>query len=162
MIPRRSLILLIALATTLAATWWASTLDDGDAAPPPARVRGGEAVPGKTVPSAATLTLASLEDPRPGMPELKQFLKPRSFQPPPPPPPPPAKPQAPPLPYRFVGAVDDQGDRSVFLMEGTQVMMVRAGDELGGRYRVERVSDQAIEFTYLPLKQRQTLQTSRP
>ncbi|MBL8446818.1 MAG: hypothetical protein JNJ44_05315 [Zoogloeaceae bacterium] len=164
MIPRRSQILIVALAATLGATWWASTLEEGGPAGPPPSRRGNDAMPRKEASpaSVAPLTLASLEDPRPGLPELKQFFKPRSFQPPPPPPPPPPKPQAPPLPYRFVGAVEDQGERSVFLMEGTQVMMVRAGDELGGRYRIERVSDQAIEFTYLPLQQRQTLPTSRP
>ena len=96
------------------------------------------------------------------MPEPPELFQPRSLQPPPLPPPPPSKPQAPTLPFRFVGALEEGGERSVFLLEGTQVHLVRAGDQLGSQYRVEKITPSSIEFTYLPLHERQILATARP
>lgn len=162
MIPRRNLLLGLALAATLGATWWASTLDQDE----PAEL-AGQADPApraRARPAAAPggLALAALEAPRPALPELAGFLAPRSLQPPPPPPPPPPKPKAPPLPFRFVGALEEEDGRAVFLLEGNQVRMVRAGEALGSDYRVERITPAAVEFIYLPLKERQTLATARP
>lgn len=162
MIQRRKRVLGAALAATLAAVWWASSLEQEADGPG----TGGRAdAPRRTRPAAGTAspsTLAALEAPRPALPEQSGLFQPHSLQPPPPPPPPPPKPQAPPLPFRFVGALEEGGDRAVFLLEGTQVFMVRAGEQVGSQYRVERITPTSVEFTYLPLKERQILATARP
>lgn len=162
MIARRQLVLGVALAATLGAVWWASTLEQEPPAPPAGRRAAvAPASPRQATPGGGPVTLAGLDAPRVVLPEFSGFLQPKSLQPPPPPPPPPPKPQAPPLPFRFVGAVEEGGQRSVFLMDGTQVRVVKAGDDLGA-YTVEQITPGAIEFTYKPLKQRQTLATARP
>lgn len=161
MIPRRQLMLGAALVATLGAVWWASTLEqESDAAPDQVAATSRPASRGAT--TAGPRSLAVLVAPRPPLPELQGFLQARSLQPPPPPPPPPPKPRAPTLPFQFVGALDEDGGRAVFLLEGTQVHMVRPGDTLGGRYRVERITATSVEFIYLPLKERQSLATNRP
>lgn len=162
MIPRRKLVLGAALAATLGASWWASTLEQ-ELPPEPAGRRGAAPRPVAAAGApASAMSLSALDAPRPPLPELTGFFAPRSFQPPPPPPPPRARPTAPPLPFRYVGALEEEGGRAVFLLEGTQVRMVRAGDALGGQYRVDRITPAAVEFTYLPLQERQTLATGRP
>lgn len=161
MIGRRQAVLALALAATLGAVWWASTLEQEDAADSAPAARRSEARPSRPA-AAPAPSLASLEAPRPALAEPPALFQPRSLQPPPPPPPPAPKPQAPALPFRFVGAVEEGGERAVFLLEGTQVRMVRAGEQLGSQYRVERITPAFIEFTYLPLNQRQTLSTARP
>lgn len=157
---RRRFALAAALLGTLAATWWASTLEEagGEAAAPRPRLAGRPKDP-----AAPPVTLADLARPRPALTGLAEgFLAPRSFQPPPPAPAQPPKPSAPPLPFRYVGGLEEGAERSAFLLEGAQVRVVKAGDELGGVYRVERVTSAAIEFTYLPLQERQVLLTARP
>jgi hypothetical protein len=161
MIARRQLLLGGALAAALGAAWWASTLEQ-DTPEPVGRSQMPRASRSAAAPTAPAASLAALDAPRPPLPEMPGLFEPRSLQPPPPPPPPPPKPQAPTLPFRFVGAVEEGGERSVFLLEGTQVHMVRAGDLLGSQYRVERITASSVEFTYLPLKERQILATTRP
>ena len=84
-----------------------------------------------------------------------------SWQPPPPkvvarPGPPPA-PVAPPVPYRFVGRMLQDGYVSVFLANGDSVITAKQGDTIDGVYRVESVGENEIALMYLPLKQRQTI-----
>lgn len=77
------------------------------------------------------------------------------------PPPPPPPPIAPALPFTVVGAISGQriadGQPTAFLRTGEDIVVVRPGDAIGKTYRVESVSADKIEFTYLPLMQRQTL-----
>lgn len=158
---RRQLALVSLLLATLAATWWASTIDESasdPAAVPSARaprvthaveVRAGRAQPADgTVPrierSAWPLSAATVMEPptvRAAGPSVV--------------PPSPAGP--PPLPFVFVGAIEDGGRRTAILMEGPQVLLVEARQRIDTRYRVERVSATNIEFTYLPLEQKQVL-----
>lgn len=67
------------------------------------------------------------------------------------------RPAAPPLPFKYLGRMDE-GEASVLLLsfQGEDVM-ARAGDTLGGRYRVEEIAEASIRFTYLPLNEPQTL-----
>lgn len=82
----------------------------------------------------------------------------------PPPPPVAAKPAqaeerpaAPPLPFKYLGRMDE-GETSVLLLSFQgQDIMARAGDTVGERYRVEEVAEAWIRFTYLPLNEQQTL-----
>jgi len=78
--------------------------------------------------------------------------------PPPPPPPPPPKPTAPPLPFTSMGKLETAGEPTIYyLQEGDKVHTVVVGDTINAQYRVETVSNGVMEFTYLPLKSKQTL-----
>ena len=90
----------------------------------------------------------------------------RSWTPPPPPAPPPAPvvqapppaPTAPPLPFRFVGLLEDMGDQpTAFLARGEALHIVRVGDQIDSAYRVDALSATRVVLTYLPLKQQQVL-----
>lgn len=84
-----------------------------------------------------------------------------SWLPPTPPSPPPPKlvapppPQAPPLPFSFVGMLEDSAKPTAFLARGDALLIVLAGDTLDGNYRVDTVSPKEIALTYLPLNQKQ-------
>ena len=78
--------------------------------------------------------------------------------PPPPPPPPPPKPTAPPLPFTSMGKLETAGEPTVYyLQEGDKVHTVVVGDMINAQYRIESVSNGVMEFTYLPLKSKQSL-----
>jgi hypothetical protein len=94
-----------------------------------------------------------------------------SWLPPPPPPPPPvvaappappAPPVAPPLPFAFVGMVE-QGTPTpqAFLSKGDTLLIVSAGDTIdGGAYRVESMDASQIVITHLPTHTPQTITVS--
>jgi hypothetical protein len=67
-----------------------------------------------------------------------------------------AKPVAPPLPFRYVGKMLDGDKLAVFLLNGNESLAVAAGERIG-EYRVEKITDAEIVFTYLPLKTKQSL-----
>jgi hypothetical protein len=69
----------------------------------------------------------------------------------------PAKPQAPPLPFAYLGRMLEDGRLAVFLARGAESYSVKAGDTIGGEYRVDAVTDKEVTFTYLPLKTKQRL-----
>ncbi len=46
----------------------------------------------------------------------------------------------------------------VFLARDEAPVAGSAGEILDGTYRIERIGETAVEFTYLPLNQRQVLQ----
>jgi hypothetical protein len=66
------------------------------------------------------------------------------------------KPVAPPLPFRYLGKMIEDGKLAVFLARGDESLSVRAGQKVG-EYRVDKVTDSEVVFTYLPLKQKQSL-----
>lgn len=68
----------------------------------------------------------------------------------------PRKPVAPPLPFRYLGKMIEDGKLNVFLAHGEESLSVRAGQKIG-EYRVDKVTDSEIVFTYLPLKTKQSL-----
>ena len=70
-------------------------------------------------------------------------------------------PTAPPLPFTFIGSIERGGRRTVMLMEGEQRHLVGVRERIGENYRVERVTPTQIEFTYLPMQQRQVLETGQ-
>lgn len=75
--------------------------------------------------------------------------------------PPPPAPTAPPLPFVAMGSLNGAevtgGQPVAFLQQQDQLLVVRAGQPVGNNYRVESITSQRIEFTYLPLMQRQSL-----
>lgn len=169
------------LGLTLLATGWAALQDEADPAEgllaKPPKVQGsaskhtpdGAAEPARAarravpaeVATSGPLTLAEFTARTPFAAEGADFAAPLSFRPPPPPPRPAPPPMAPALPFRYIGAMDDGEGRSAMLMDGNRLHIVRKGDTLDNRYRVEQVGEASIDFTYLPLKQRQSLSVSR-
>ena len=93
-----------------------------------------------------------------------------SWLPPPPPPPkpvvvvaaPPAPPVAPPLPYTFVGMVEQGTPKpQAFLSRGDELLVVSAGDLLDhGAYRIETMNAGQIVFTHLPTNTKQVITLS--
>lgn len=70
-------------------------------------------------------------------------------------------PAAPPLPFRYVGKLIEDGRLQVFLSRGEDSFSVspagKRGQKLDHDYRVDQVSETKIVFTYLPLKTKQVL-----
>ena len=83
-----------------------------------------------------------------------------------PPPPPvevkPAKPEAPPLPYRYLGRWEENGVLTLILGRGDLSIPVRNGQILDGQWRIDRISARRIDFTFLPLKTRAHLTLEEP
>jgi hypothetical protein len=63
----------------------------------------------------------------------------------------------PPLPFRYIGRLRANGKLEVLLMRGTKVYSIGRGGEIDGEYRVERITESTISFTYLPLKTKQDM-----
>ena len=83
----------------------------------------------------------------------------RSWEPPPPPnkqvtPP---LPQAPPLPYTYVGKLMDGDQVIVFLAKQDHSYVVKQGETIDGTYRVDDIKSGTMLLTYLPLGQQQVL-----
>ncbi len=90
-------------------------------------------------------------------PEQTWFVAP----PPPPPPPyePPPAPQAPALPFSYMGRWQEAGQTTYYLARGALPVSVRAGQVLDGVWRLEPVTGGLLNFTYLPLDQTRSLRT---
>jgi hypothetical protein len=118
---------------------------------------------------AAPTATAVAPPPRPAIEvgNASDTFRTRSWLPPPPPPPPapvaavraaPPKPTAPPLPFRFVGMLEQKSDQpTAFLAKGEALHVVKVGDVIDGEYRIDSLSPAKVVVTYLPLKQQQTL-----
>ncbi|MBB5607492.1 MULTISPECIES: hypothetical protein [unclassified Janthinobacterium] len=63
----------------------------------------------------------------------------------------------PPLPFQFLGRFVDEGKAAYFLQAGERNVVARPGDLLDERYRFDGVVQGTLQFTYLPLNQKQTL-----
>ena len=66
------------------------------------------------------------------------------------------KPSVPPLPFKYLGKAIEDGKLEVFLARGEDSYSVRAGQKIDD-YRVDKVTEKTITFTYLPMKTKQTL-----
>jgi hypothetical protein len=93
---------------------------------------------------------------------IKNAFEPRSWIPPPPkikfvPPPPAPLPQAPPLPYTYIGKMMDAGQIVVFLSNQDRNYTVRRGDKLDNLYEVGDIQPTMMMLTYLPLNLQQSL-----
>jgi hypothetical protein len=70
---------------------------------------------------------------------------------------PPPAPGAPPLPFTYLGKLVDGGRLRVFLARGDDHYIVEQGQTIEKLYTVERVTETAVTFIYLPMRTRQTL-----
>jgi len=85
----------------------------------------------------------------------------RSWTPPPPPPPPP--PQAPPLPFKYMGMLDETPTRTVwYLTAGERLIVAAAGEVIDSVWRLDGVEADQLQFTYLPLEQKLQLAIGGP
>ncbi|MCK0512055.1 hypothetical protein [Aromatoleum buckelii] len=163
---RRRFVIGAALVATLAATWWAASLEDetGLAADEDSAVRDSRRAPATTRRARVPQPMPSLNGlsvDRAPLPDVAaDILPPMQLHPPAELAVPSPVPDAPPLPFRFVGALEERGELTAFLLEGEQLRVVRAHDTIDDRYRVERVTTAFIEFTYLPRRTRQVLTVS--
>ena len=70
----------------------------------------------------------------------------------------PAKPEAPELPFRYMGKVIEDGKLEILLLRGDEHFSVAAGQKIGDEYRLDKVNASSLTFTYLPMKKKQTLE----
>lgn len=165
---RRAVLLGGALLLTLVAV--AATRDDDP--PPvekraPARTAAISEPPARrpaapeALPPVERLRLDLLDRP-PSERPVQDLFAAKSWVPPPPPPPPPPKPApppppppptAPPLPFTFMGKLqEDEQPWIVYLVRGERVYSVREGDVIDGTYRVGPLQGGQLTLTYLPLE----------
>jgi hypothetical protein len=75
----------------------------------------------------------------------------------------PPPPQAPPLPFKYMGSMQESAQRTVwYLMKGERLIVAGAGDVIDSTYRTEGADGGQLRFTYLPLNQRQGLAIGVP
>ncbi len=84
----------------------------------------------------------------------------RSFASPPPQAEAPAPPDAvaPPLPFRYMGRLTQDGKTEVFVLRDDDIISIAPGRKIDAQYRVDAIGESAIRMTYLPLGTRQTLE----
>ena len=171
---QRWIIYAVALALTLVAVRWAGGQDGAENGVAAARQADEAAKPARGAPAGAAATervpevrldlLGSRTSPAPAGDPFQA----RSWAPAPDPEPasrrrlPPPPPQAPPLPFAYMGKLVEDATTTVFLARQDRNYVVRAGDTIDGTYRVERIADDGLVVTYLPLKIQQTLPFSAP
>jgi len=78
-------------------------------------------------------------------------------KPPPPKPRKPEPPRAPPLPFTYMGKMIENGQLTIFLTRGDKPYDVHSGDVLDGEYHVDVINPPLMEMTYMPLKEKQSL-----
>ena len=67
-------------------------------------------------------------------------------------------PSAPPLPFVYMGKMESEDKREVFLTLGERNLIVHEGDEIDATYRVASISNAGLTFIHLPTGIRQNLQ----
>jgi hypothetical protein len=159
----------VALGATLLAVRWAGGQDETVARPSrEARderpvPRAEAAAPREALPAldvsllGARAAAASARDLFPAVSWAQQAREEEVKRNPPPKPAPPPPPQAPPVPFAYMGKLVEDGATTVFLTQGDRPLIARAGETLGGAWRVDRIDEQSMTFTYLPLARPQTL-----
>jgi hypothetical protein len=68
-----------------------------------------------------------------------------------------AAPGAPPLPFQFLGRFVDEGKAAYFLQADGRNVVARVGEKVDEHYMLDSASGDALNFTYLPLNQKQSL-----
>jgi hypothetical protein len=68
------------------------------------------------------------------------------------------KPEAPAMPFRYMGKVVDNGQIEILLLRGDEHFVVRPGQKIDAEYRLDKATASALTITYLPMKARQTLE----
>lgn len=166
-------LLLAALAVVAYRAWTATS-----AAPAPTSNEGGAAVnsaggSGQAAPqrpAAPDVRLEALDGtrPKPAGSDRNLFrFKPKAAPPPPQrePPPvapvptgPPPPPPVPPIPLKFIGTLERNGQKIAILSDATgHVSYGPEGATIDGRYRIIRIGAESIELAYVDGRGRQTI-----
>lgn len=87
-----------------------------------------------------------------------------AWLPPPVKPAPPPPPVAPPVPFAYVGSMEEMPEgHTVILMQQKKLLMPRMGTQVTPQWRLDREDAQSVYFTYLPLNQPKLLsKTGKP
>ncbi|MFH1870217.1 MAG: hypothetical protein ABIK82_03310 [Pseudomonadota bacterium] len=90
------------------------------------------------------------------------LFAPRTWEPPPPPVVPVSvphqSPQAPPLPFKFFGRIQDPGQAPSFILSrGAEMITVRVGDRIEPAYLVDKFDGTQLHLVYVPMNIRQTI-----
>lgn len=70
-----------------------------------------------------------------------------------------APPVAPPLPFQFVGRIRGREGPTILLSRDAESFSVKAGEPIDENYRLESISGETLTIVYLPLGERQILNT---
>lgn len=162
------------LTATLAAAGWLGE-EDAEPAAPSTRVARVETRRPATQQEPVQVNVDKLKGRNLGAPVRDPFdvparprQKPKPAAPAPvvvapsPSPPPPAPPSAPPLPFVYMGKLENGGATTVFLIQGDRNLVVKEGEVIDQTYRVDRVTSTDITLVYLPLGQRQVMALGEP
>lgn len=71
--------------------------------------------------------------------------------------PPPEPPRAPPVPFQYLGLMEDDGVVHIYLKQGENPLLTHVGEVLDDVYLIRRLDRQGVHVTYLPLKQEQLI-----
>lgn len=161
MFKARTILLGLILAGSLAAAALVSA-EDAEVVAPVASNRPVRSEAAATKPGLPVLQLEKLVRADAVEPEQDPFAGKSWYVPPPPPPPPKAqeapRPTAPPLPFKYMGRMQEEGGQTViYLTQGRRAYSVGQGDTIDGVYRLESISQDQVVLTYLPLDIRQSL-----
>lgn len=169
-LPRRWWLAAPLAIAALALSWqFNRPLPDADA--PPTASGAGKPIRGTVAPPASepnreagsaadTVVLATTgAAPSADDTQLANIFAVRTWEPPPPPvDTTPLPPQAPPLPFTFLGRIVEPGKAIAFILtQGLRVFVVSVGDQVGGDYRIEKYENGQLLFRYRPLNIRQSL-----
>lgn len=160
---RRRIALLLLAAAALAAL--AGTGAERPAAAPERPAAAAtEPAEGPADPGTQRAAVAGLAEPGRAfqvepLPEALDAFRPRSWQPPAPAPRPApvAKPNAPPLPFTYLGRIEEDGATTVYLRRGEDVVLAQPDKAIDSTYRLEEVAADRLVFTFVPLQQQQVL-----
>jgi hypothetical protein len=72
-------------------------------------------------------------------------------------PPPVPAPVAPPLQFKYLGRITEGQETHIFLSQADKNHVAKVGGRIEDQYRIDRIMEDSIELTYLPLGIRQTL-----
>ena len=106
--------------------------------------------------AAQGFDLSKLERAAPGTAPAADPFAPKNFNPQQQQAAAPAKPEAPALPFRYLGKLIEDGKLSVFLANGEETVTAKSGERIAD-WRVDKVTESEVQFTYLPLKTKQSL-----
>lgn len=119
-----------------------------------------------TIPPA-TETQAASPAPLPPLPKPQDLFASQLPPAPPPapvivaPPPPPEPPRAPPLPYQYLGLMEDNGVIHIYLKKGENTLVTHIGEKLEETYLVKKLDSNGVRLVYLPLEHEHLLSFSR-
>ena len=167
-------LLLAVLAVVGYRAWTATSAEPAQTSNKPGAAAGapgrsGQATPQR--PAAPDVRLEVLDGtrPKPGGGDRNLFrFKPKAPPPPPPqrPPPPvapvttgpPPPPPVPPIPLKFIGTLERNGQKIAILSDATgHVSYGPEGATIDGRYRIIRIGAESIELAYVDGRGRQTI-----